>query len=95
MKKSNKTWAILASFLLAMAMPSLAQAKKATKKFSSEEIGAQKTCRKDDSAVPVHKCMKKFAKEFCVSKGYKDSKAVQWSSSGDGYSDPVEIYCHD
>ena len=62
-------------------------------KYTSEEIGAEKTCRNDDPATPVDKCMKKFGEKFCDDKGHKSYLMINWSSSDNGYSDPDLIYC--
>jgi hypothetical protein len=87
--KNITACAILSAILLATAMPSAVHAKK----FNKAEIGAKETCRKDNAAAPLSKCMAKYAKEFCTEKGFKDYKAVNWTSSGGGYYVPSSINC--
>jgi hypothetical protein len=89
MKLQTVACLVVASVLLATAAPSSAK----SVKYTSKQIGAEKTCRNDDAVMPVAKCMKKFGEQFCKDKGHKTYIAVNWSSSVKGYSDPTSIYC--
>ncbi len=80
---------VVSSVSLTMAMPVMAK----STKYTSKEINAEKTCRTNDAAMPVGKCMKKFGDKFCKGKGHKTYVMVNWSSSADGYSIPTLIYC--
>ncbi len=80
---------IVSLISLITAVPVLAK----SVKYTSEQIGAEKTCRSDDASLPVDDCMKEFGEEFCKEKGHKTHVMVSWSSSVPGYSDPDIIYC--
>lgn len=88
MKSYHLACIVLSSALLATT-PSGAKATK----YTSSEIGASKTCKQKDAAMPVEDCMKKFGDTFCKAKGHKTHIMVNWSSSGDGYANPDLIYC--
>jgi len=78
-----------ALILFASAMPTQAK----SVKYTSEDIGAQQTCKSEDEANPVKDCMQEFGEKFCKEKGHKTYVMVNWSSSGGGFSDPTIIYC--
>ncbi len=77
------------TLLLALSLPSFAK----STKYEAEAIAASKTCRNDDAANPVSKCIKAFAEKFCKDKGHKSYVAANWATTKDGYSNPNLIYC--
>lgn len=83
------TFIIVSSVFLAATTPVSAK----SVKYKAEQIGATKTCRDNDPAMPVKTCIKKFAEKFCQGKGHKTYVMANWASSGNGYTDPSLIYC--
>ena len=88
MKLQVMTFVVLSSVLL-VATPA-ASAK--TVKYKGEQIGAKETCKDKDPAMPVQKCIKKFAETFCKDKGHKSYIAANWETTK-GYANPTSIYC--
>jgi hypothetical protein len=78
---------------VAVSLVAAAPAAAKSHKYTSEIIGAQKTCKSGDPSAPVDKCIKAFADKFCKDKGHKTYVMANWKSSGNGYSDPTLIYC--
>ena len=89
MKRPAAVCVMVLTLLLAFALPSQAK----STKYDAAAIGASKTCRNDDAANPVSKCIKTFAEKFCKDKGHKSYVAANWASAKDGYSNPNLIYC--
>ena len=89
MKLQMITCAVFSATLLATAGPTMAK----NKKYTEENIEAEKTCQTDEATVPLKDCMNEFAEKFCRDNGHNTHVMVSWSSSGDGYSDPDVIYC--
>lgn len=83
------TLALFAAVCLVAAAPAIAK----SHKYTSDMIGAKKTCKSGDPSTPVDKCIKAFADKFCKDKGHKTYVMANWSSSGNGYTDPTLIYC--